>query len=209
MRIRSGNIVKKKPTDRATRCVSRNPVNCCTTVRTSCTINPLQIDVVESEHCGRRTCARDECITSTVQPRRGDRRKFRQQARPSKSFVDNAINLPWRNFLSPEFEAKFHSKVPLSLEIPTFPQNLAPATELSKRVSAILVGWRLPLDISISSVVSNYINSSQVQLSATSGAKYCTQDRQQEWTQAARGTPGRDNVRLCLAASTLISRLAQ
>ena len=30
-----------------------------------------------------------------------------------------------------------------------------------------------------------------------------------EWTQAARGTPGRDNARLCLAASTLVSRLAQ
>jgi len=28
------------------------------------------------------------------------------------SFVDNAIDLPWLNFLSPEFETKFHREVP-------------------------------------------------------------------------------------------------
>jgi len=36
-----------------------------------------------------------------VQPQRVDRRRCGQQARPSTSFVDNAIDLPRRIFLSP------------------------------------------------------------------------------------------------------------
>ena len=43
-------------TDRATRSVSRNLVNCCTTVGTSCTAYPQQIET-ELECCyGRPTC---------------------------------------------------------------------------------------------------------------------------------------------------------
>jgi len=45
------------------------------------------------------------------------------QARPSTSFVDNIIDLPWRNFLGPEFGIKLQREVPLLLEIPEFPYN--------------------------------------------------------------------------------------
>jgi len=38
------------------------------------------------------------------------------------SFVDNTIDLPWRNFLS-AFEAKFQREVLLFLEISEFPYN--------------------------------------------------------------------------------------
>ena len=37
-----------------------------------------------------------------IQPRRADRRRCGQQPRPSTSFVDNTIDLPRRNFLSPD-----------------------------------------------------------------------------------------------------------
>ena len=36
------------------------------------------------------------------------------------NFVDNAIDLPWRN-LSPEFGTKFQREVPLFLDVPEFP----------------------------------------------------------------------------------------
>ena len=36
------------------------------------------------------------------------------------SFVDDTVDLPRRNFLSPEFEAKFQKEVPLFSEIPDF-----------------------------------------------------------------------------------------
>jgi len=39
------------------------------------------------------------------------------------SIVDNTIDLPWRNFLSPEFRTKFQREVSLFLEIPEFPYN--------------------------------------------------------------------------------------
>jgi len=52
-----------------------------------------------------------------------DRRSCNPQARPSTSSVDHTINLPWRNFLSSEFKAKFPRKVPLFLVIPAFPYN--------------------------------------------------------------------------------------
>jgi len=42
--------------DRATRHVSRNLVNCCTAVRTSCAANPQQSEVMELEHYGRPSC---------------------------------------------------------------------------------------------------------------------------------------------------------
>jgi len=38
--------------------------------------------------------------------------KSSQQARPSTSFVDNTIDFPWQNFLSPEFGTKFYRDVP-------------------------------------------------------------------------------------------------
>ena len=39
------------------------------------------------------------------------------------SFVDNAIDLPWRNCRSPEFGIKFQTEVPQFLEIPKCPYN--------------------------------------------------------------------------------------
>jgi len=39
------------------------------------------------------------------------------------SIVDNTIDLPWRNFLSPEFRTKFQREVSLFFEIPEFPYN--------------------------------------------------------------------------------------
>ena len=53
--------------------VSRNLVNCCTTMRTSCTTNPQQIDAMESKHYGRRACSK--------QTRHVDRRKCDQNDR--------------------------------------------------------------------------------------------------------------------------------
>jgi len=47
-----------------------------------------------------------------------------QQSRPSTNFVDKMIDLPWRNFLSPEFATKFQRKVGLPyLELPEFPYS--------------------------------------------------------------------------------------
>jgi len=43
-------------TDWAMRYVSRNLVNCCTTVGTSCPTNPQQIEVMELEHYSRWMC---------------------------------------------------------------------------------------------------------------------------------------------------------
>ena len=51
-------------------------------------------------------CVRPVCV---------DRRECGQQARPSTSFVDNTIDLPWRNFSFPEFGTKFQRKVPLEI----------------------------------------------------------------------------------------------
>ena len=64
---------------------------------------------------GRRVCSK--------QPRRVDRRRCRQQARPSTSFVENTIELLRRNFLSPEFGANIQREVPVFLEILEFRDN--------------------------------------------------------------------------------------
>jgi len=68
----------------------------------SCTKNPQQIAVVELEHYGRPKCSK--------QPRRVERRRRGQQARPSTSSVDNTIDLLWRNFQSPYFVTKLQKK---------------------------------------------------------------------------------------------------
>jgi len=73
-------------TDRATRCVSRYLVNCCTNAGTRCTTNPQQIKAMELEHYGRQTSSK-----LCVLPRCVDCRKCGHQARPSTSFVDNTI----------------------------------------------------------------------------------------------------------------------
>jgi len=85
-------LINKKPeallsqTDRTTPYVSRNVVNCCTTVGTVCTTNPQQIEVMELECYSRPACGK--------QPRRVDRRRYDQQAGLSTSFADNTIDLP-------------------------------------------------------------------------------------------------------------------
>ena len=69
-------------------------------VETSCTVNPQQIEVTEFERHGRRpTCSK----LRVFQPRCIDRRRCGKQARPSTSFIDNAIDLPWQNLPSSEF----------------------------------------------------------------------------------------------------------
>ena len=73
------------------RCVSQNLVTRCLTAETRCTTNPQQIEVMELEGYSRPTCSK--------QPRRVERRGCGQQTRPSTSFVDNTIDLPWQNFL--------------------------------------------------------------------------------------------------------------
>jgi len=52
----SVNKMNKKQTDHTTRCVSQNLVNCGTTVGTTCTTNPQQIEVMELESYSRPTC---------------------------------------------------------------------------------------------------------------------------------------------------------
>ena len=70
------------------------------TVETSCTTNPQQIEVrSERVTVDRPVVNSHDSLTY----------RCRQQTRPSTktSFVENAIDLPWRNFLSPEFVTKF------------------------------------------------------------------------------------------------------
>ena len=50
--------------------------------------------------------------------------RCRQQAGPSTSFVDNAINLFWRNFLSAEFEATHNAKTTLVLNVAECSYNI-------------------------------------------------------------------------------------
>jgi len=77
---------------------ARRAANCCTTVKTRCR-NPPQIDRIDGSYSirayGRPPCNKlfaSSHDTSTVVYRRG------QQTRPSTSFVDNMIELLWRNF---------------------------------------------------------------------------------------------------------------
>ena len=49
-------------------------------------------------------------VSCSKQPQRVDCLRCHQPPRPSTSFVDNTIDLPWRNFLSPEFGTKFQRK---------------------------------------------------------------------------------------------------
>jgi len=43
-------------TDCTTRYIKQSLVNCCTIVGTRSTTNPYEIEVMQLEHCGRRTC---------------------------------------------------------------------------------------------------------------------------------------------------------
>ena len=87
---------------------------------TTCTRNPEQIEVMELEGYSRPTFNK-LCASSHYSL---DRRTCNTQARPSTSFVDHTIDLSRRNFLSPEFVAKFQRKVSLFLEVPEFPDKL-------------------------------------------------------------------------------------
>ena len=71
----------------------------------------VDIHVVICVHCARWVYDIDRPA------RRGDRRRCSQQARPSTSFVDNTIDLSWRNFLSAEFETKFQIEMLLCSKI--------------------------------------------------------------------------------------------
>jgi len=65
-------------TDRATRYISQNLVNCCTTVETSCTANPQQIEVMELDGYRWPTCSKQprlvDCRIGVVN--RLDRRRI-------------------------------------------------------------------------------------------------------------------------------------
>jgi len=56
-------------------------------------------------------------------PRRGDRRRCRQPPRLSTSFVDSTIDLPWRNFRSPEIGTTSQMEVLLVSDISEYPSN--------------------------------------------------------------------------------------
>ena len=108
--------------------ISHNLVNCCTTVETSCTANPQQHKGIEIESYSWPTCSR--------QPRRLSFR-CRQQARPWMSFVDNVIDLSWRNMAKStkvrNKVTKFQMKVSLFWEVPKFPGKTVWDTVCQKR----------------------------------------------------------------------------
>ena len=85
--------------------VRRNPVNCCKTIGLGKTCTTKS---TKRRSSGVRALRPTVC----VQSRRVDRRKRSQQARPSTSFVDNTIDLPWQNFPSPGVRNNFQKKVP-------------------------------------------------------------------------------------------------
>ena len=92
---------------------------CQQALATSSTTSPVQIKVTELESYSRPTCNK-LCASSHDAL---DRRRGNPQAPSSTSFVDHSIDLPWWNFPSPEFGAKFQREVPWFLEIPEFPFN--------------------------------------------------------------------------------------
>jgi len=96
--------------DRATRCVGQNLLNYRNKLYNKSTTN-------------RRNGLRGLQMTRARTRRLSYR--CRQQARPSSStmtsFVDNAVDLPWRNFLSPNFGTKFQREVPEFLRYSYFP----------------------------------------------------------------------------------------
>ena len=61
-----------------------------------------QIEVTELESYSRPTY--NKLCASSHDALAYRRCKCNQQARPSTSFVDHAIDLPWKNFLSPQFK---------------------------------------------------------------------------------------------------------
>jgi len=79
------------------------------TVETICTTNPQQIEVIELPVKVDRLVVNSHDSSIAVQ-------RCRQQTRPSTTttmnFVDNAMDLTWRNFLSPEFGTEFQREVP-------------------------------------------------------------------------------------------------
>jgi len=70
--------------DHVTHCVSQNPVG------TSCADSVQQIHAMELEGYSRWTCSNE--------PRRFDHHTCRQPAQSAMSFLDNMIDIPWRNF---------------------------------------------------------------------------------------------------------------
>ena len=78
------------------------------TVETICTTNPQPIEVIELQDKVDRLVVNSHDSSIAVQ-------RCRQQTRPSTTtmnFVDNAMDLTWRNFLSPEFGTEFQRDVP-------------------------------------------------------------------------------------------------
>jgi len=74
------------------------------TVETSCTTNAEQIAIMKLEGYSSPTCGK--------QPRLVDCRIGVVNKLDRRRVVDDAIDLPWRNFLSPKFGTKFQKEVP-------------------------------------------------------------------------------------------------
>ena len=86
--------------------ISQNLVNCCTPAGKSCTTNPHQFEAMGLQHYGRPTCNKLWAYSLDMSTVVGVVITH-QRAWPSTSRID----LPWRNFLSPEFGTKFHKEV--------------------------------------------------------------------------------------------------
>jgi len=81
-----------------------------------------------------------------------DRRRGNPQAPSSTSFVDHTIDLPWRNFLSPEFGGKFQREVPYFWKYPIFYNTLydrskvAPVPKTSSILLVVSIQYRIVTD---------------------------------------------------------------
>jgi len=101
--------------DRATRYVSLDLVHCCAAIGTSCTTNPQLIAVMELEANGWPTCSKQSpCV---------DRRRCRQQTRPSTSFCWQRHRLAVAGILKCWVWDEVPEKSTLILKILKFPYN--------------------------------------------------------------------------------------
>jgi len=99
-----------KRTARLSLYISRNPVGCYATVRTSCTTNPQHFNGMELEYYvdGRSSKLCASWLSST-----------------RSTVNDFWLSTCWRNYVSSEFGTKFQREVPLGLFLDTskFPYN--------------------------------------------------------------------------------------
>ena len=100
----------------------RNTNDSVTVTVTSCTTNPQQIEVMELEHYGRRTCSTRYTICARWvynidRSATARRPSYGQQARPSMSLLTTRSTCRDENFLSPNLSQSSKAKYPLIWEI--------------------------------------------------------------------------------------------